>query len=70
MTDAIEGNSWGSTHGDERTFFAIEPTDRLDTHIETWTGADDGPSIHFIPRQAREIAAELVARADLLEATP
>jgi hypothetical protein len=71
MTDhGIPGNSWGSTFGRERTFLVIEPTERLVTHVQTWTGDDDGLTIHLTPRQAREIAAELVARADLIERVP
>lgn len=62
---AIRG-SWKSERNDNS--IVIEVPEPGDTHVEMWIAEPiDGPSAFITPAQAREVAENLIARADAID---
>lgn len=60
-----EGRTW---RGLGRTSLVVEVVESNDECIQLWIAdPDDGPSVEISPAEAREVAADLIARADLIE---
>lgn len=66
-TNVSAGRTWPSASGGN-TALVLEAVEVRGEVIEMWVARDgDGPSCLLSPRAAREIAAELIARADFID---
>lgn len=75
MSAHVPGRSWFNSNQDLPYAYAqglvIEPTVMGERSVDLWVAVDDdGPVMRLTAGQAREVAAELVKRADLIAPGP
>lgn len=60
---AVPGRTWSTERGED---LVLEPAEDADRDIWMWVNGR-ADAVHLSPAVAREVAAELVRRADLLD---
>jgi hypothetical protein len=68
----VNARTWSGPSGAGRRWMVIEDTEPADTAalLSVYDDDGDGPGVLLGADQLREVAADLIARADLIEGKP